>query len=138
MSVFRHICPLVSKQKEKMDDTEINNCPMLEGERIKLCSPSVAPSLPWTALPASQCGTTFRAGCWEKKLRGTKLDCSSFPTVTRHWAEPSDCKMHRAGFMSFSPNGSGQVHYSRVIPTAPAFERERQPSPRSLVLLATS
>lgn len=114
-SVFRHIRPFVDKQKEKMDETETNNWPMIKRDRVEHCCLCLVPLLSGLAFPITQCETTYRPGHCEKKPRGTVFNCS-FPTVTWCWAGPACSKTNTLGFMSFSPNRSGQVQDSTAVP----------------------
>lgn len=121
-----HICPVVGKQKGgKMDETEIDNCPVTEREMIKHCCLRVVPSLQGHLLLPHSVRQTCTPG--EPKRDSVTL-LLPIGHVTLGWASLSQDK-HRH---------CGQVHYSRAVPMAPAltFERERQSLSRILVLLA--
>lgn len=115
----------MGKQKgEKMDETEINKCPVTEREEIKHCCLRVIPSLQGQLLLPHSVRQTCTPGEEPKRDSITLLLPSGH--VTLGWSSLFQDK-HRH---------CGQVHY-RAVPMAPAltFERERQSLSRILKLL---
>lgn len=116
---------LRASKKGKMDETEINKCPVTEREETKHCCLRVVPSLQGQLLLPHSVRQTCTPG--EEPKRGSITLLLPSGHVTLGWSNLFQDKHCHCG----------QVHYSRPVPMAPAltFERERQSLSRILELL---